>query len=81
MITPVSIQIENSMATELPNQLYNMMSSMKFTIDKNLETYSIGRFNIPELRNIGPHTTPVDHITRMTRRVIHSYITNLNNIH
>jgi len=70
MITPILPQIENTLKSELPDELYDMMSSMKFTVDRQLEPIIVRKFNIPVLTKISSNTTPVDYITRTILSIV-----------
>ena len=78
MITQLSPPLENSLTADLPSDdLYRMMGSMKFTIDRELEMVVVRKFNISMLTKISPNTTPVDHITSITRTALYSYMQNI----
>ena len=60
---------------DLPEELYSMMNTMKFTISPELETKIVTKFDLPFLRNIAPNTTPNNRITQTTENYIKQLIT------
>lgn len=71
MITQLhEVIVEGATQTELPDSLYDMMGEMKFSVDRKLEADVANAFDLPLLRKVYPHTTPVDTITRLTKNYI-----------
>ena len=67
--------LETAVHTDLPDELYSMMNTMKFTISPELETKIVTKFDLPFLRNIAPNTTPNNRITQTTENYIKQLIT------
>lgn len=66
--------LETAVHTDYPDELYYMMSYMKFTISPELETNTVTKFGLPFLRNIEPNTTPNNRITQITENYIKQLI-------
>lgn len=60
----------------IPDELYSMMNTMKFTISLELETKTATKFDLPLLRNIAPNTTPNNRIVRTTETYIQTNFMN-----
>lgn len=75
MITQLhEVIVEGATQTDTPPELYDMMSEMKFTVDRKIEADVANAFDLPLLRRVHPHTTPVDAITRLTKNYVISKI-------
>ena len=74
MIHPLyNTTIENAIHTDIPDQLYIMMSCLKFRVGRELESKVIDKFNLPLLRNITQHGTPNNVITKITETHIKQF--------